>query len=154
MICYLLRKFLNTFSSTIIFSFSKYECSDFEKSFLIKGLKVLADVIFFVSQFSNIWMALISEPLVRFRWQTPHGASFNPIYPHLVFLVCNLGQKVADKLTKLSKIRFSMEYFTADFLPVFTKKRQNLAFDWTAGYSPSNPSISGIFDKFPNFLRS
>ena len=40
----------------------------------------------------------------------------------------NLGQKVGDKLTKLSKIGFSIERFTADFLRFFTKKRQNLAF--------------------------
>ena len=39
----------------------------------------------------------------------------------------NLGQKVGDKLTKLSKIGFSMEWFTADFLQFFTKKCQNLA---------------------------
>ena len=45
----------------------------------------------------------------------------------------NLGQKVRDKLTKLSKIGFSMECFTADFLRFFTKKCQNLAFGWTAG---------------------
>ena len=64
----------------------------------------------------------------------------------------NLGQKSADKLTKLSKIGFSMECFTADFLPFYTKKRENLACGCTAGYSPSNPSISGIFWKFPNFL--
>ena len=66
----------------------------------------------------------------------------------------NLGQKVGDKFTKLNKIGFSMECFTADFLQFFTEKRQNLAFGWTAGYSPSNPSISRIFLKFPNFLRS
>ena len=68
--------------------------------------------------------------------------------------VYNLEQRVGDKLTKLSKIHFSMECFTADFLGFFTKKRQNLVFGWTAGYSPSNPSNSGIFLKFPNFLRS
>ena len=34
---------------------------------------------------------------------------------------CNLGQKVGDKLTKLSKIGFSMEWFKADFLQFFTK---------------------------------
>ena len=61
----------------------------------------------------------------------------------------NLGQKVDDKFTKLSKIGFSMEYFTADFLQLFTKKRQNLALGWTAVHSPSNPRISGIFLKFP-----
>ena len=66
----------------------------------------------------------------------------------------NLGHKVGDTFTKLSKIGFFTECFTADFLQFFTKKRQNLAFGWTAGYSPSNPSVSGIFLKFPNFPRS
>ena len=56
----------------------------------------------------------------------------------------NLGRKVADNFTKLSKISFSMEYFTAEFLQLFTEKRQSLAFGWPAGYSKSNPSISGI----------
>ena len=66
----------------------------------------------------------------------------------------NLGQKVGDKFPKLSKIGFSMECFIADFLQIFTQKRQNLALGWTAGNSPSNPSISGIFFKFPNFRQS
>ena len=66
----------------------------------------------------------------------------------------DLGQKVGDKFMKLSKKGFSMDCFTTDFSRFFTKKRQNLALGWTAGYSPSNPSISGIFLKFPNFLRS
>ena len=66
----------------------------------------------------------------------------------------NLGQKVGEKFTKLSKIVFSMECFTVAFLQFFTKKPQNLAIGWTTEYSPSNPSISGIFLKFPNFLRS
>ena len=47
-----------------------------------------------------------------------------------------------------------MERFTADVLQFFTKKRQNLAFGWMARYCQSNPSISEIFLKFPNFLRS
>ena len=55
---------------------------------------------------------------------------------------------------KLSKIGFSMECFTADSLRFFTKARQNLAFGWTAGYSPSNSNIPGIVLKVPNFLRS
>ena len=66
----------------------------------------------------------------------------------------NLGQKVGDKLTKLIKIGFSMECLTADFLQFFNKKRQNLAFGWTAGNSPLTSNISGIFLKLPNFLRS
>ena len=67
-------------------------------------------------------------------------------------LLYNLGQKVGDKFTKFSKIGFSMECFTADFLQFFTKKGQNLACGWAAGYLPSNPSASEIFMKFPNFL--
>ena len=55
--------------------------------------------------------------------------------------VYNLGQRVGDKFTKLSKIGFSMECFTPDFLQFLTKKRQNLALGWAAGYSLSNPSI-------------
>ena len=66
----------------------------------------------------------------------------------------NFRQKVGDKLTKLSKIGFSMEWFTADFLQFFTKKSQNLAFGWMTGYSSSNPCISRILWKFRNFLRS
>ena len=66
----------------------------------------------------------------------------------------NPGQKVGDTFTKLSKIGFFMECFTADFLQFFNKKRQNLTFGWTAGYSLLNPNISGIFLKLPNFLGS
>ena len=54
-------------------------------------------------------------------------------------------QKVGDKFKKLSKI---------DCFVIFIKNRQNLVFGWTAGYAPSNLSISEIFLKFPNFLRS
>ena len=68
--------------------------------------------------------------------------------------VYNLGQRVGDKLTKLSKVGFPMECFTADFLRFFTEKCQNLAFGQMSGYSTSNSSISAIFSKFPNFLRS
>ena len=66
----------------------------------------------------------------------------------------NLGEGVRDRFTDLSKIGFSMECFAADFLRFFTKKRQTLALGCAAGYSPLNPSISGIFFKFPNFLNT
>ena len=55
---------------------------------------------------------------------------------------------------KVSKICFSMECFTADFLRFFAENCQNLVFGWTTGYSPSNSIILAIFFKFPNFLRS
>ena len=66
----------------------------------------------------------------------------------------NLGQKVGNKFTKLNKLALFYECFTADICNFFNKKRQNLAFGWTVGYPLSNPSISEIFLKFPNFLRS
>ena len=66
----------------------------------------------------------------------------------------NIGLKVVGKFTKLSKIGFSMKCFAAVILLLFTEKRQNLDFGWMAEYSPSNSSISGIFLKFSNFLRS
>ena len=67
---------------------------------------------------------------------------------------CSLGRGVGDQSTKLSKLDFSLECFTADFLQFFTKNRQNLALGWAAGCSPSNPGISGFFLKLPSFLRS
>ena len=60
----------------------------------------------------------------------------------------NLGRRNVDKFAKICKISFSVECFTADFLRFFTEKRQNLALVWAAGYSLTNPSISGFF-----FLR-
>ena len=66
----------------------------------------------------------------------------------------DLGQRIGDKFTKLSKISFSMNYVTADFLQFLTGKHQNLAFVWTGVYLSSNPSISGILLNFPNFLKS
>ena len=54
------------------------------------------------------------------------------------------------QIYKIKENRFFYECITADFLRFFTEKRQNLAFGWQAGYLLSNPSISGIFFKFPN----
>ena len=61
---------------------------------------------------------------------------------------------VGNKFTTLSEVVFPIECFTADFSQFLMEKRQRLVFEWTTGYSESNPSISGIFLKFPNFLRS
>ena len=47
-----------------------------------------------------------------------------------------------------------MECFTTNVLHFLTKTRQNVAFGWANGQSPSNPKISGIFLKFSNELRS
>ena len=66
----------------------------------------------------------------------------------------NLGQKVVDKFTKLSKRGFSIECFTADVLRFFPENRQNLEFGQPARYLPSNTSVSGISTKFPSFIRS
>ena len=47
---------------------------------------------------------------------------------------------------------FRVEWFRADFLQFFSKKRLTLVIGWTAKNLPSNPSISGSFFKFSNFL--
>ena len=65
-----------------------------------------------------------------------------------------LGQRVGKNFTKLSKTGISMECFTPNVLHFLIKTRQNVAFGWANGQSPSNPKISGIFLKFPNELRS
>ena len=39
------------------------------------------------------------------------------------------------------------------FFVIFTEKHQNLTFGSPAEYTPSNPSISDIFLKFPIFSR-
>ena len=63
----------------------------------------------------------------------------------------NLGQKVGDKLTKLSKIGFSMEWFTADFLQFFTK---NVKIWLLVGRLSTRHQIQA-FQGFPgNFLIS
>ena len=58
------------------------------------------------------------------------------------------------QIDKIRQNRFLYGVLQLIFLRFFTKKCQNLAFDWTAGYLTLNSSISGIFRKFPNFLRS
>ena len=45
----------------------------------------------------------------------------------------NLGQKVGDKFTKLSKIGFFMECFTADFLQFLSKNVKILLFGGRLG---------------------
>ena len=45
----------------------------------------------------------------------------------------NIGQKVVDKFTKLSKKGFSMECFTADFLQFFFRKTSRFGF-WVADW--------------------
>ena len=61
---------------------------------------------------------------------------------------------VVHKFTKLSKIGFCMGCFTAGVSQFFAAGRQNLAFGWPAGYSPSDPSISRISLNFPYLITS
>ena len=48
---------------------------------------------------------------------------FGPSYEWNSVSSDNLGQKVEDKLTKLSKMCFSLKCFRADFLSFFTKRQ-------------------------------
>ena len=102
------------------------------------------------ARLSNIWIVSI----ILFWFDViSQFFTVNSILDKQIKTVClsvclyNLEQSVADKFTKLSKTGYFMECFTADFLQFYTKKRQNLAYGSTAGYSPSNPSISRIFLK-------
>ena len=45
---------------------------------------------------------------------------------HTLFYI--LGRKAGDKFTKLSKIGFSMECFTADFFAIFYRKTSKFGF--------------------------
>ena len=54
----------------------------------------------------------------------------------------------------LSRVGFSIEYFTADFSQFSSIAIKVFSFVWPAGYSLLIPSIPGIFSEFPNFPRS
>ena len=66
--------------------------------------------------------------------------------------ICLLRQSWTKGCRQINEInKVSMECFKVNFLRFFfTKKHQNLALGWRVGYSPSNPSMSGIFLKFLN----
>lgn len=55
----------------------------------------------------------------------------------------SLGQNIVDKLMKLSKVDFSIECFTVDFLQFFRKTVKIYFFGWS-GCSQSVLSISCI----------
>ena len=77
----------------------------------------------------------------------PRLSSFSMLY----FTTSNLGRMIVDKFAKLSNIGFLMECFIDEFLRFFgtnAKICQRPAEHW-----PSDPSISQIFLKFPNFRR-
>ena len=96
--------------------------------------------------------------------QNLRGVLFCVFRAEIVLICCELklflkfvtssvtAENILDKLTKLSKICFSRECFTADFLQFF--KCPSFPFTWLAGYLPSIQSISGLFLKYPDFLRS
>ena len=63
--------------------------------------------------------------------------------------------KGCRQIDEIKQNRFFYGMFHSWFFAIFLpKKSQNLAFGRTAGYSSSNPSISGTFWRIPNFLRS
>ena len=71
--------------------------------------------------------------------------------------ICFLGKSWTRGWRQIHKIKQNMFFygmFYNYFFAIFYQITLNLAFGWTVVYSPSNPSISGISLKFPNFLRS
>ena len=57
--------------------------------------------------------------------------------------MCNLGQIVIDRSTKLSDTNFSTIYFTADILQFCSINVKICFFDGRLSTFPSIPSISG-----------
>ena len=79
----------------------------------------------------------------------------NLLWIEIILKICDVTtscRNILDKLTKLNKICFSRECFAADFSQFF--KCPSFSFTWLAGYLPSIQSISGLFLKYPDFLRS
>ena len=89
------------------------------------------------------------------RISGPHHTS-SSIYSQIRLTALSLQSwtKGWRQTDEIKQSRFFCGMFYSWYFAIFTKKCHNLAFGWTAGYSPSNPSISAIFWKFPNFLRS
>ena len=75
----------------------------------------------------------------HYRWDAAH-AGRHPLHRRY-----NLGKGVRDKFTNLSKIGFSIECFTADFLRFFTKKRQKVALGCTCHQIQAFPEFSSNF---------
>ena len=63
----------------------------------------------------------------------------------------SLGQNIVDKLMKLSKVDFSIECFTVDFLQ-FSRPTVKIYFLGWSGCSPSVLSISWIYLIFTKFI--
>ena len=68
--------------------------------------------------------------------------------------IYNPGQNIVDKSTKLSKIGFSMKWFTVDFSQFYNTTVEICLLCGRLNTFLSIPSVSGISLKFPNFLRS
>ena len=94
------------------------------------------------------------SPLFKFIWKALSNCKNFKNHSKKTASRSNLQPKVVNKFTRLSKIGFYRECFTADFLQFFIKKHENLVFAWTAVYLTSDPGISVIFLKFPNLLKN
>ena len=125
----------------------------------LKSKRVLFEIYHFYTfaliklPYITIEKADVSFRILKFS-ENLKSTSLDQVRNETLFFEWIREKKVVNKFTKLSKIGFCMECFTAGFLCVFHKKHQNLAFGYLARYSPSNSGIPTTFLKFPNFLRS
>ena len=85
-----------------------------------------------------MYPSVVSKPAILSKWKN-NGVRLTGID------VLQSWTKNCRQIHEIKQNRFFMGGFTADFMRLFTEERQNLAFGRTAGYSPSNPSIPGIF---------
>ena len=77
--------FVNNFSVHKKFSFTHFlAILQNIRRICMVSLKFLADVCFSVSQCSNIWIALNSEPLDRFEWITPRWKAFLLLFSNIM----------------------------------------------------------------------
>ena len=64
--------------------------------------------------------------------------------------LCNVGQNIVDKFTRLNKVDLSVECFRAVFFAIFQQNCPNLSTGWPAGCSPSIQVFQGFSQNFLN----
>ena len=83
-------------------------------------LKFLAHVSFFVSQFSSIWMALISEPLFRFGWIPPHWKATMLLFSNIMRLTTfHVIYLLTSAVFRRFQERYVMWHHSATFKPIW-----------------------------------
>ena len=67
----------------------------------------------------------------------------------MYIITYNLGQKIVDKFTKLSKISFLIEWYTADFSRIFSTNVKICLLDGRLGTCHQIQAFQGFSWNFP-----